>query len=306
MLPGGDAADAADAADGADLEALAVLEWHQVTVTGEASGSVAGAKRLDTLAAEVPVALVFNGVSHAVMMATPQNLNAFALGFALSEGIVDSASEVRGMDVVYVAAEKAGLPAGIDAVEVRLEVSSRSFERLKHQRRQMSGRTGCGVCGVESLMALDLHIEPLLSQPWITRVDRDVVLRAINALPNWQRLHAACGAMHAAGWVSLQHSTGEITHVMEDIGRHNALDKLLGTLAQAGRLNDPGFVIMSSRASHELVRKCARVGIKALATVSAPTAMGVRIADAAGLRLWGLCRPPKAILYTTGNLSKLE
>ncbi len=286
--------------DALGLEGCPILQQRSVRVMGEAGGGAAGVLKLDTLAAEVPVALVFNGISHAVMMATPQNLEAFALGFALSEGIVDDASDVRGIDVSHVAAVEADLPTGVDAVEVRLEVSSRSFERLKHQRRRISGRTGCGVCGVESLTALDLHCNRLPLQPWIARVDLKTVSEAVAALPGWQTLHAACGAMHAAGWVSLRHHTGEITHVMEDIGRHNALDKLLGTLARTGQLREPGFVLMSSRASHELVRKCARVGVAALATVSAPTAMGVHLAELAGLRLWGGCRPPRAILYVSG------
>ena len=256
-----------------------------------------GTARHDVLAAEVPVALVFNGISHAVMMATPQDIESFALGFALSEGILDAAADCRGIEVHAVSAATAGLPPGVDAIEVQLEISTRSFERLKGRRRSLAGRTGCGVCGVESFAGLELQSEPLPPHDWVSRVDLPTVLRAIDALPAWQRLNAEAGAIHAAGWATLE---GDLVAVLEDVGRHNALDKLIGTLARMERLGEPGFVVLSSRGSHELVRKCTRVGIAALATISAPTAMGVHVAELAGLRLWGLCRAPRAVLYAAG------
>jgi len=273
------------------------IESHVVRVYGEAAASPDGVLRSDMLAAEVPVALVFNGVSHAVMMATPQDLEAFALGFALSEGILDDASDCRGVDVVPVDAVSAGLPEGMPGIEVHLEISTRSFERLKDRRRSLAGRTGCGICGVESFAALDLTPAPLPVRDWVARIDLATVLRAFAALPAKQLLNREAGAIHAAGWADAQ---GQLIDVMEDVGRHNALDKLLGRMAQAGRLGDAGFVLMSSRGSHELVRKCARLGIGAMATISAPTAMGVRMADLTGLRLWGLCRAPRAVLYAEG------
>ncbi len=278
-------------------DSIASLERHPVHVFGEKGAPPEGIVRDDTLAAEVPVALVFNDVSHAVMMATPQDLDSFALGFALSEGILDSAADCRGVDIVPVDAHDAGLPDGMPGIEVHLEISTRSFERLKDRRRSLAGRTGCGVCGVESFAALDLTPLPLPRHDWIERIDLDTVLRAFSALPAQQQLNREAGAIHAAAWATLD---GEVTDVMEDVGRHNALDKLLGRLANAGRLSDPGFVLMSSRGSHELVRKCARLGIAAMATISAPTAMGVRMAELSGLRLWGLCRAPRAVLYAAG------
>lgn len=279
--------------------ALSPLSHRTVQVFG-GTADAQGTARHDVLAAEVPVALVFNGISHAVMMATPQDIEAFALGFALSEGILDAAADCRGIEVNTVDAATAGLPPGVDAIEVQLEISTRSFERLKGRRRSLAGRTGCGVCGVESFAGLELQSDPLPPHDWVSQVDLPTVLRAIDALPAWQRLNAEAGAIHAAGWATLD---GELVAVLEDVGRHNALDKLIGMLARMGRLGEPGFVVLSSRGSHELVRKCTRVGIAALATISAPTAMGVHVAELAGLRLWGLCRAPRAVLYAAGTAS---
>ena len=283
--------------DTPESDSLPPLARHAVHVFGERGLAPEGVVRDDTLAAEVPVALVFNGVSQAVMMATPQDLEAFALGFALSEGILDSAADCRGIDVRTVDAFDAGLPEGMPGIEVQLEVSTRSFERLKDRRRSLAGRTGCGVCGVESFAGLDLSPQRVPPRDWIERIDLATVLRAFAAMPPRQVLNAEAGAIHAAAWATVD---GELTDLMEDVGRHNALDKLLGALARANRLQEPGFVLMSSRGSHELVRKCARLGIAAMATISAPTAMGVRMAELSGLRFWGLCRAPRGVLYANG------
>ncbi|WP_257884684.1 formate dehydrogenase accessory sulfurtransferase FdhD [Variovorax sp. RO1] len=278
-------------------DSLPPLARHAVHVFGERGLAPEGVVRDDTLAAEVPVALVFNGVSHAVMMATPQDLEAFALGFALSEGILDSAADCRGIEVQVVDASDAGLPEGMPGIEVQLDIATRSFERLKDRRRSLAGRTGCGVCGVESFAGLDLSPQRVPPRDWIERIDLATVLRAFAAMSPRQVLNAEAGAIHAAAWATVD---GELTDLMEDVGRHNALDKLLGKLARANRLDEPGFVLMSSRGSHELVRKCARLGIAAMATISAPTAMGVRMAELSGLRFWGLCRAPRGVLYADG------
>jgi FdhD protein len=283
--------------DTPEPDSLPSLARHAVHVFGERGLAPEGVVRDDTLASEVPVALVFNGVSHAVMMATPQDLEAFALGFALSEGILDTAADCRGIEVQVVDASDAGLPEGMPGIEVRLEISTRSFERLKDRRRSLAGRTGCGVCGVESFAGLDLTPQRVPARDWIERIDLATVLRAFAAMPPRQVLNAEAGAIHAAGWATVD---GELTDLMEDVGRHNALDKLLGKLAAANRLQEPGFVLMSSRGSHELVRKCARLGVAAMATISAPTAMGVRMAELSGLRFWGLCRAPRGVLYADG------
>jgi len=279
--------------------AVAPLSEHAVALhrLPDAAGAVQVIAQQRTLASEVPIALVFNGISHAVMLATPMNLEEFALGFALSEGLIDSAADCFGIEVAPVAARAAGLPEGMDGMEVQVEISSRCFARLKDHRRSMSGRTGCGVCGVESFAALDLSFAPLPARAWVADIELPVVLRAIDALKDKQLLNARAGAIHAAGWAL---ADGQLCDVVEDVGRHNALDKLLGRLARSARLGEPGFVVLSSRGSHELVRKCAKLGIGALATISAPTAMGVRMAELTGLRFWGLCRAPNAVLYAPG------
>ncbi|WP_083686143.1 formate dehydrogenase accessory sulfurtransferase FdhD [Rhodoferax koreensis] len=243
-----------------------------------------GAARDDVVAAEVPVALVFNGISHAVMMATPADLHEFALGFALSEGLVDSPADVYGVELL-------GSPA---ACEVHLDIASRCFARLKERRRALAGRTGCGICGIDSLEALDIVPEAITPRAWVASMPAATVLRAIDAMPAWQTLNAEAGAVHAAGWAA---PDGTLRDVLEDVGRHNALDKLLGRLALQGRLKEDGFVVMSSRASYELVRKCARLDIPMLATISAPTSLALEIATRAGLQLWGLCRSPRATRY---------
>jgi FdhD protein len=248
-----------------------------------------GGTHPDSLAAEVPVALVFNGISHAVMMATPQDLEAFALGFALSEGIVDAVGQCFGIEVVPVQLD------GMAAVEVQLDIAAPCFARLKAQRRSLTGRTGCGVCGLDSLQALDLQPPRMPSAPWAQVMGVDTVLRAVQAMAPLQVLNATCGSLHAAAWVS---PAGGVKLLMEDVGRHNALDKLLGSLARSGALAEPGWVLMSSRASHELVRKCVRLQVPLLATISAPTDLAVAMAQRAGLQLWGLCRAPRAVRYT--------
>jgi len=270
----------------------AVAQWHTLE-----HGQVKVQMQQRTLASEVPVSLVFNGIAHAVMMATPLDMEEFALGFALTEGILDSAVDCHGIEVGGVPDCVAGLPQGMYGVQVQMEISSRSFARLKGLRRSMAGRTGCGVCGVESFAALDLGVAALPARPWVQQVDLPVVLRAMDMLSGKQVLNVAAGALHAAGWAALD---GTLLEVFEDVGRHNALDKLLGRLARAGRLQEPGFVILSSRGSHELVRKCAKLGIAAMATLAAPTSLGVRLAELTGMRLWGSCRGSKGVLFVGG------
>ena len=241
----------------------------------------------DSVAVETPVALVFNGISHAVMMATPADLEAFALGFALSEGLLTSRAECYGIDVVE----------GDAGIEVQIEVATAAEVRLKDQRRSLAGRTGCGLCGIDSLTRLDLAPERLAPPAWAATLPPAVVQRALAGMGGLQPINAATGACHAAGWSD---PDGVIVDVAEDVGRHNALDKLLGRRTQAGLSNADGFVVMSSRASYELVRKCARLGVPALATISAPTSLAIDIANQAGLVLYGFVRSNQAVRYAGG------
>jgi FdhD protein len=241
--------------------------------------------QIDHIATETPVALVFNGVSHAVMMATPADLEAFALGFALSEGLLHSRAECRGIEVL----------THESSIEVQLEVAAGAAARMQAQRRSLVGRTGCGLCGIDSLQRLDLVPERITAPPWIQDLKTETLSRAFEQLPRWQPFNAQTGAHHAAAWATCD---GEITTAMEDVGRHNALDKLLGQRALSQVANDDGFIIMSSRASYELVRKCARMNVPLLATISAPTALAVDIARQAGLQLFGFCRGNQAVRYT--------
>lgn len=271
----------------------------------------------DQVVAEVPVALVFNGISHAVMMCTPQDLPELALGFALSEGIIDQPQDCFNIELAAVDANvlpcadhpSAQLDAvEMPAIEVRLEIASRAFMRLKERRRSLAGRTGCGVCGIDNLQALDLVPQASVEQPWVQAMSPSVVFHAMSQLPAWQHLNKATGAVHAAGFANAQ---GQLVAVYEDVGRHNALDKLLGARAMAatGLLGQhvpeakpwpqQGFVVMSSRASYELVRKCSRLDIPLLATISAPTSLAIQVAKAARLQLWGLVREPRAVRYTS-------
>lgn len=269
-----------DDADDADLPALQSLGVTRCRADGSAEAAQ------DSVVAEVPVALTFNGLSHAVMMATPTGLEAMALGFALSEGLIASPAQCYGIE----------LSTGALGCEVALEVAQQAFVQLKQKRRSMEGRSGCGLCGVDSLAALDLQPEPLPPTP---PVPVAAVLRAMAQLAEHQPVNRATGGCHAAGWAT---PDGALQFAMEDVGRHNALDKLIGRLAQRRLLGTPGFVVMSSRASYELVRKCARVGIGTLATVSAPSTLAVAIAQQAGLVLYGFSRGDRAVRYAGGAL----
>ncbi|MET3133893.1 FdhD protein [Oxalobacteraceae bacterium GrIS 1.11] len=252
--------------------------WREVGVLRHAPGGGARAET-DKVAEEIPVALVFNGISHAVMMATPLDLEDFALGFSLSERIVDEPGQIYDIDSEQ----------GAAGIELRLTIASECFMRLKEKRRNLAGNTGCGLCGLESLAALELAPPPVAAGPVITKA---ALVRAFDALQTLQPLNALTGAMHAAAWVGLD---GAILAVREDVGRHNALDKLIGSLARAPRA--PGFAIMSSRASYELVQKAARADIGLLATISAPTTLAVRMAEQAGICLVGFVRGQACVAY---------
>ncbi len=234
----------------------------------------------DWLAQEVPIALVYNGISHVVMMATPNDLEAFARGFSLSEGIIEQPEEIFGMDVV----------PGCNGIEVQIELSSRRFMALKEQRRAMAGRTGCGVCGVEQLDQIGKPLTPL---PFTQHFDLANLDRALAQLRDYQPIGNLTGCTHAAAWMSPQ---GTLQGGCEDVGRHVALDKLLGHRSQQPW--QQGALLVSSRASYEMVQKSAMCGVEILFAVSAATQLAVDVAERCNLTLVGFSKPGRATVYS--------
>lgn len=235
----------------------------------------------DVAAAEVPVALEYNGISHAVMLASPADLEDFALGFSLTEGIVDHPRDILDLET----------EARCEGIAVRLTIPSACFHRLKQRRRSLAGRTGCGLCGAESLSQVFRDIAPVTS----TARMRPAALQAAFAdLAANQPLQRLTGATHAAAWAR---PDGRIALIREDVGRHNALDKLIGALAQAGLETGSGAAVVTSRASYEMVQKAAAAGIGILAAISAPTTLAIRMAEALDLTLVGFARRDHHVLY---------
>lgn len=235
----------------------------------------------DWVAEEVPVALVYNGISHVVMMASPKDLEAFAVGFSLSEGIIESARDIFGLDVTR----------NCHGIEVNIELSSRRFAGLKERRRAMAGRTGCGVCGIEQL---DDLFRPLATLPFTQTFAMSNLDQALDQLKSIQPVGQLTGCTHAAAWISPE---GHLLGGCEDVGRHVALDKMLGIKArEAGWKN--GAALVSSRASYEMVQKTAMCGIEILFAVSAATSLAIDVAERCNLTLIGFSKPGRATVYT--------
>ena len=236
----------------------------------------------DFLAEEVPVALVYNGISHVVMMASPKDLELFAIGFSLSEGIIAHPQDIYGMDVVQ----------ACNGLEVQIELSSRRFMGLKERRRALAGRTGCGVCGVEQLNDIGKPVAPLPFTQTFNLVNLDHALAHLNDV---QPIGQLSGCTHAAAWVL---PSGDIAGGHEDVGRHVALDKLMGRRARESDLWQQGAALVSSRASYEMVQKSAMCGVEILFAVSAATTLAVEVAERCNLTLVGFCKPGRATIYT--------
>lgn len=238
----------------------------------------------DLVMDEHPVALVYNELSHVVMMVTPVDLENFAVGFSLSEGIISNCHELYDLEIVQ---NNLG-------IEIKMTISARAFAQLKSKRRAMMGRTGCGLCGIESLQQLEIETPQIshhYQQDWL-----QLIPIALKQLPIKQPMTLATGGAHAAAWVTLD---GKLFAVFEDIGRHNALDKLLGFLSLNDHDLKTGFVLITSRASYELVRKCAKLDIALLASISAPTALAITLAERAGMGLASFCRGDGFVVYST-------
>ncbi len=242
-------------------------------------------RRDDEVAAEVPVALTYNRRSHVVMMVTPAALEDFAIGFSLTEGIIRHPADVLEMAVLE---RESGL-------ELALTVNEDCFEHLIEQRRNLVGRTGCGLCGAESL---DQAVRAPAVVGGKLSVTPSALQAAVRSLQAHQPLQMLTGAVHGAAWCS---TGGEILAAREDVGRHNALDKLIGHLAKTGFDPDAGFALVSSRASYEMVYKSAAAGIELLAAVSAPTSLAIDFARRSGITLVGFARPGRHNVYTFEN-----
>ncbi len=237
------------------------------------------AQAIDSVIVESPIALVYNGVAHSVMMATPCDLEDFALGYSLSEGLVASGDDWRCIEIVQ--RDRGHV--------VEMLISQARFDAMQSNARQRRGSSACGLCGIESLEAATRM--PVTQLDTTSRFNRDDIQAALHALDQTQPLNRASGGVHAAGLASAQ---GLL--VREDVGRHNALDKLIGARHRAGITK--GFVVMSSRASWELVHKTASAGIDLLVTVSAPTSAAIELAQHCGLSLVAFARDDRMNLYT--------
>ena len=235
----------------------------------------------EEVAVERPVALTINGISQAVMLATPLDLEDFGLGLALAEGWLQHPAELLDVEVQTA-------PQGL---VVQMQVTAQAEQRVRQRRRTLAGRTGCGLCGVESLDAL-----ATLDVPTVAALDLDPALltRGMQALQQAQVLNARCGGLHGAACLDAQ---GHLLLAREDVGRHNALDKVIGALARQGRSGAGLAFVISSRASVELVQKVARAGGGLLACVSAPSHLAIETARRAGLPLWAFVREGRATRY---------
>ena len=239
------------------------------------------------LAVEAPVSIEVGGIGYAVMMATPADLGDYALGFALAEGLVETAEQLSKVDVHRIEGGWA----------LRLWLPPERTERALDRARRRVSESSCGLCGIENIEEVLRPLPPLAAR---LAVGREAIAAALAALGDHQPLGRATGAVHAAAFCA---PTGEILCVREDVGRHNALDKLIGALARAAIDPASGFILLSARCSYELVEKTVRAGCPVLVTISAPTSLAAERAAAAGLTLVALARADSALLISGGPIA---
>jgi FdhD protein len=244
------------------------------------SGRIAAV--VDRVAEEVPIALVYNGLAHVVMMASPVDLEDFALGFSLSEGIVARAAEVRAIETDAVS----------DGIAVYVDIDRERFAPLEAQRRNLAARTSCGLCGTETIDQAVRH-PPAVGEG--VQITAGALQTAFAGLTERQPLNAVTGAVHAAAWAL---PDGQLVCAREDVGRHTAMDKLIGALAREGTSFEAGFALITSRASFEMTQKAATVGMTVLAAISAPTGLAIRLAEETGLTLIGFTRAEQHNVYS--------
>lgn len=261
-----------------DLHMPEVVEASTTIVTFEGGRCTPG-KRL--VPSEVPVNLVYGGVPFAVMMATPSDLEDFAIGFSLTEGIIKSSRDIRSIEVQ---AEERGLRLCVDLTAERLH---------KHlaRKRALSGRTGCGLCGIDDLAAMP-NAHPV--EGAAPRISIGAIHHALAQLEQEQPLNEITRAVHAAAWADFH---GRLLTVREDVGRHNALDKLIGALCRDNTQPDQGFVLVTSRCSFELVEKVAAFGARTLVAISVPTSLAIERAKHLDITLVGVARHDSMTIF---------
>lgn len=267
---------------------ISITKYDAIRLVVE-NGSFLVENQQDNLIREVPIALVYNGISHTVMMCTPTDLSDFALGFSLAEKILHNKSELYGLDIVETC----------NGIEIQMEISSRRFAELKAKRRTMAGRTGCGICGVEQLEQVQQDCKNFAKNNRLQGISPLIFDYCLTQLEQVQQLSHQTGASHAAAFFSPQ---GELLAIREDVGRHVALDKLLGWYASADQ--PLGFVFVTSRASFEMVQKSLACGIEMLCAISATTEMAVKMARENDFTLLAFTRKGKATVYS--GQSRLE
>jgi len=231
---------------------------------------------------ETAIALTYNGGTHAVMMGTPQDLADFAVGFSLSEGIVQTPEEIHSLEIVDLD----------DGIELRMWLAQANADRLNERRRHIAGPTGCGICGIDSIAEA---LRPAAIVPPGRNFSSREITAAMQAVPPLQSINIETRAVHAAAFSTRGRG---IVALREDVGRHNALDKLAGALAQAGTIASDGMVLLTSRVSVEMVQKAAAMGAPVMVAVSAPTALAVRMAEAAGITLAAIARTDGFEMFT--------
>ncbi len=253
-----------------------LLETSSIRWDGDAQS-----EQTEPVVEETPVAIVYNGIPHVVMMATPADLEDFALGFSLTEELIGSPADLERLEVVRYSR----------GVEIQAIVAERCAATIAERTRRLTGRTGCGICGADGVDAVLKTIHPVRSGHPIAV---GAVRRAFELLAERQPLNAASGAVHAAGWAT---ADGTLELVREDVGRHNALDKLIGAAITARVDPTAGFVLVTSRASFEMVQKTAVLGAPLMAAISGPTGLAVRVAQQSGLTLVGFARGARLTAY---------
>ncbi len=273
----GEGVGAAEAADAPGQGATAA--GVEVTVERWVRGE--SLRTHDRVAEELPVALTYHGVPHVVMLATPADLEDLAYGFTLSEELVAAPAEILGAESTRQA----------DSAEVRISIAWERFPELLRRRRNLAGRTGCGLCGTETLEQAVRGRGRVGPGP---QVSVEQLHAAIVEIESRQPLNASTGSVHGAAWVVPGRG---IALVREDVGRHNALDKAIGALVRSGAPLGEGFMLVTSRASYEMVQKAATVGIGFLCALSAPTAMAIRHAERSGLTLVAFARRDRHVVY---------